>query len=288
MIDALESTKFKENYSLEELSLAERKQALLELLKTIDTVLVENNLDYLAYYGTLLGCVRHQGFIPWDDDIDLAMPRDDYDKLKLINWNHHGLELQSPQTLKNFACSFAKISDPSFFLVEPVQNGEIASGLNIDIFPLDMVSDSKFEIRSRLVRVLAWLTIFKVVKDDPSRPFFKRFLLRLGRTVLWPVSVGSINRHIDTISSRGKASAHTRMGCIAGPYRRRDIMPMDWIKDRETAKFSDIEIPIPSKYHQILGRLYGDYMKLPPENKRITHHLNALYRKVPLVQPPHP
>jgi len=288
VIDTLESTAFRGQHVLEELSLAERKQALLELLKTIDAVLAENNLDYIAYYGTLLGCIRHQGFIPWDDDIDLAMPRDDYDKLKLINWNHYGLELLSPQVLKNFACAFAKISDPSYVLVEPVQNGEVASGLNIDIFPLDMVSDSKFEIRSRLVRVLARLLIFKVVKDDPSRSFFKRFLLRFGRTVLWPVSVGTINRYIDSLSSLGKASSHAKMGCIAGPYRRRDIIPVDWMKGRETAKFSDSEIPIPAKYHQILGGLYGDYMKLPPEDKRITHHSNALYRKVPLVQPPHP
>lgn len=263
----------------EALSLEERQQALLELLRKVADILHDNELVFFAYYGTLLGCVRHSGFIPWDDDVDLAMYRSDYEKLKLIDWSKYGLLLHSPQMSENSPYTFSKLSDNSFVFFEEVQNGDAATGLSIDVFPMDSASTLRLAVSPLLVRMLCRILTLKIVTDRPGRKLYKSALLRLGRVILKPVPVGVLTRSIDQLSKRhGRNNA--AIGCLSGTYRAKEVMPKSWFYDLKALNFENLKIAVPNGYESILSHLYGDYMELPPENRRVTHHANAVYRRL--------
>ena len=259
--------------NLTELGSEKKKEVLLALVERVVMILEKNNLCFFMYYGTLLGSVRHQGFIPWDDDIDFAMPRSDYDKLKQIDWVAEGLELLSPQVSRNCPYRLTKVVDHSYPQVEEVDSMNSASGINIDIFPIDVTGS--FSHR-KLLFFLAIIHSAKVIKISRKRPFYKNLMLFLVKFATFYVSVGRLTQLIDRLSS-SKMHDEGLMGNCSGVYGAREIVQKRNFGNVTKLKFDSIELPAPIGYDCILKSIYGNYWILPPLDKRLTHHATKAF-----------
>lgn len=265
----------KNKQNLTQLGPEEKKDVLLSLVERVADILEKNNLAFFMYYGTLLGSVRHQGFIPWDDDIDLAMLRRDYDELKQIDWAADGLELISPQVSSNCPYRLAKIVDNRYPQVEELDSLNGASGINIDIFPID-ISGSIFHRYA--LSFLAQLHSAKVTALSGSRSFSKNLVLALIKYVTFFASIGGMTQLIDSLSS-GKVNNGNLMGNLSGSYGVRELVAKCHFEGVTKLKFECIELPAPIGYDFILTSLYGDYWILPPQERRVTHHAAKIFAK---------
>lgn len=272
-----ENSNIKGDVSLVELDLQERKEALLMLTKRVVEILEAHNLDVFAYYGTLLGCVRHQGFIPWDDDVDLAMSRPDYNMLGTIDWGRYGLEIISPRISKYCPYAFTKIVDDNWIVAEEVDSPHKATGLNIDIFPIDVCEDPVPRARLGLIYFLKRLIEFKVVKLNRVRDRFRNAVLAVGKTTLTPFNVGFFTRLVDALAQKGTGMPKLA-GCLGGPYRRREIVKMEVFGELVEKNFENIKLKAPKRFDCILTSLYGNYMELPPVEKRKVHAVSVFRR----------
>ena len=143
----------------------------LEILNVVHRVCVENHLKYSLAYGTLIGAVRHQGFIPWDDDIDICMPREDYDKFLKI-WSRYNFKdyiLQNIETDEDFTQNFTKIrKNHTTFLQPKEEQYKYHKGFFIDIFPGDRVPDSKFKQKIQFVNIAINLLYSRKFKSSSN------------------------------------------------------------------------------------------------------------------------
>lgn len=247
---------------------------LLDNLIDIDRVCRENNLTYYLLAGTMLGAVRHQGFIPWDDDLDIGMPRKDYDRFFEIAKQclPEYLELKNYTSHPNYSWWFMKIEDKRTTLVEK-KHFNYTGGVFIDIFPLDGVTKNVFSQRLHFERV-------KYI--NKLRYFRYRDPYKHGRGIRsWP------SRIVNYLYSRDFLQRK-----IEKLIRQYDYETSTLVCDHDGGTTSlmpkaNFGIPTPimfegkvfmgcEKPHDYLKSVYGDYMIIPPENKRATHHFYFL------------
>lgn len=260
---------------------AQAQRIELDILTAFSEYCKENGLRYYLAYGTLIGAVRHQGFIPWDNDVDVVMPRPDYEKLmKLVKRapiaDHiHILDYREEKTFP-----FAKAVDTRTICKEHFLVTEENMGLYIDIFPLDGMPEKEEEQKQILkkINILSKLYVIANYRFNTG----STTLIRWVKNLLYPVS--------RLVSSRWVCEQLNAL-CAAYPYEesamvsnvvwgeeKKDIMPRAWYDSSVTGLFEDKEIIIPAAYHQILQQLYGDYMQLPPEEERIVHEFEAYWK----------
>lgn len=255
---------------------------LLENLADIDAAFRRAGLRYYLVSGTMLGAARHHGFIPWDDDVDLGMPRPDYERLIA-----HATEILPPHLL--FTC-------PEYDAAEPLPYGKIVdkrttcvdkswrgkpSGVFTDIFPLDGVPSSSIGRWWHFTRFLFWWKICYLTHRDPFKHGHgpRSWMPRLLRTMF---SHASVHRRIRAI----------RMECPydSSPYvsehynRQRRFMPREWFGTPTPIDFEGKPLMGVAEPHLYLTEEYGDYMTLPPEDKRHQHHFHYLNLHLPFEQ----
>lgn len=262
----------------EELSAAEHKAALVALLARVSEILRAEGLGFFLYYGSLIGAARHGGIIPWDDDIDLAMMRADYDRLVSIDWSAHGLAIISPQVQSDCPYFLTKIVDPDLVLVEEISAKGRARGLNIDVFPIDALPEGAPGWPPIAITLLRRMQDFKVVKLSRSRSLGKNVVLALGKAILSLLPVGLITRWVDGLS-RTHDTTGTLSGCRSGAYGSREIVPSVLFVSTVSLPFDGYSMPVPVGYHEILSSLYGDYMTPPPLSKQASTHAIKVFRK---------
>ncbi len=258
----------------------EIKNYELNILKVFDDFAKKNNLNYCLAYGTLLGSIRHKGFIPWDDDIDIFMLRKDYDKLlTLMKSNNNiiaeNIKFESYET-SNYYYPFAKVCDSRTITISP--NTPYNESLWIDIFPLDNVSENS-KINFLKIKIYQKMIISKLtVKYNGWVPYYKHIIKKMIKFLLFPIPVRFFTKSIIKIAKKDNDDPSSKMvgdicwGSIDGSSVR---MPIAYFDKFDSGSFENCEFPIISQYHEYLALQYGDYMKLPPENKRITHSLDA-------------
>lgn len=266
---------------LKELTLVDVRETQLSMLKFLSAYCDENNLEYFLYYGTLIGAVRHQGYIPWDDDIDVAMPRVDYEQL-LRTYNVNPKEekyfLVSPQD-ENSCYSYAKLIDQSTIKIEKhfSQKSNGFMGIDIDIFPIDRLPASKKQ-QHRLFRLkmLLYRMDYFSVSDVSMRTAHGKLYSLLCKKV----GHRRIIRLSEKLAKRFNHKTTGRLGINACLYN----YEREWHREETFARrcklqFEDSEFWAPHDYHEILTDIYGDYMRLPPENEReSTHEYKAYWR----------
>ena len=238
-----------------EIDLAEAKKIMLNILNEFDKVCKEHGLIYWLTAGTLLGSVRHQGFIPWDDDIDIAMPRDDYDKLISVRFPSH-LFLQNKCTDPRVRHYYTKIRDINSLFIEEQEKGKDVGyhqGIFVDVFPVNFVSALVFPL---------YPAIHRFIRGVFSN---RRFYAKWFDSDLKLIAIKLLNRFhqknnmvilegLDTLDSNLK------------DVRKYDVFPLT------DGLFEGKKYPIPNKYKVYLTRFYGgDYMELPPEEQRQIH-----------------
>lgn len=265
-----------------ELTLREVQRAALDVLKKVDCICRSEKLTYWLAYGTVIGAVRHKGFIPWDDDIDICMPRKDYDAL-LGYFKEHERELYpfvavgpSKEVLTPFLIT--RISNMEY-VMEGEFGDEVRLGAFIDIYPLDGIGSEEAEADAykKYMKKLA-NSYFRSGDWDyynhgvsPAKRLMKRLVSRLS---------GNSPKHLMRLLSASKKYQYDSseyvsviVGMTYMPFCRRKCY-----EDTCYVEFEDMMAPIPSGYDEILRAFYGDYMRLPPENERIGHHFYRLFK----------
>ncbi len=244
------------------------KQKELDIFKAFLSVCKDNNLKYYLLGGSCLGAVRHQGFIPWDDDIDVGLPREDYNSFIKIGQSFlpDYYFIQTFETDPEYLNCFAKIRDSrTTFIESSVKNWRINHGVYIDVFPLDFYPEHKkmmFEIKDLLLK--ARLSVLFA-----SEPSLKMKWLQNVSKVLYS-DVKEVVRARDSLMQSVPHSSI--LANICGAWGQKEITPAEWFGEGQKTKFEDLTVIIPNHYQAYLTQLYGDYMTPPPVEKRIGHH----------------
>ena len=253
---------------------------MVDVLRAIDTFCSDKGLRYCLAWGTLLGAVRHNGFIPWDDDIDVWMPRPDYDRF-IDEFRDDKYEVLCSSRNEDYPLDFAKLHDSRTIVEE--DGGDGKWGVFVDIFPLDGVPDhdrgvklfKKVRAIRRLVANQRFTYKFKPAKDAG---FAKNVSIVLGKVIHPFVSLNKVLLAEDKVMK-----SYDYDGCPLCmdlcDARRPLIFDKDLFRNVEPIPFEDGRFLAPVEYDRILTMLYGDYMQLPPEEKRVSNHGLKAYWK---------
>ena len=269
-----------------EINLDELKQIELKILKHIHEVCTQQGFRYFLVGGTLLGAVRHKGFIPWDDDIDIGMPREDFNKfIDYCASNELPFKIVSNKYNENYGYLFAKAMDPTTTIIEESGNRyNIDLGVYVDIFPVDGLGDTLDEAisnlnKTRFDRELLVAANWKRFVRSKTRPIYQE-PIRIAFFLMSRFS--SFSKLVAKIESKYDVKGFDKykyVGSVCGAYRNREIMHIDIVSEYVELPFEDSFFRCPKEYDRYLTNIYGDYMQLPPEEKRITHHSFDAYYK---------
>lgn len=251
----------------------------LEIYKQVNDIAQKNHIQVYLYAGTLLGAVRHQGFIPWDDDLDIAVPREEYAHLMecLQTELSEAYWLQNYETDPQYWQPFAKVRKKgTLFKEAALENVEDSKcGIWIDIFPLDKAPKNKgfgISVRRYLAETIA-LSLRKEILKQPMGSFSRRYIPAL---LFWGIFPVKMRKKIQckVMKWGGKRKAPYYVDLSGTEPLRKLIFPAEWFQSQEKLHFEDGEYGVPKAYAQFLTQLYGDYMTPPPENKRGGHTMD--------------
>lgn len=248
------------------------KSTELEIFRHFIHICDTLKLRYYVLGGTLLGAVRHKGFIPWDDDIDVGMPRADYEIFlqRAQELLPEGLFLQTWQTDPAYPANFAKIRNSNTTFIETsIAHLDMNHGIYIDIFPLDYYPGQAAQ-QKRLARLNSVLVVRISSAFQSSEPVsVKRKFLRGLSAILFP-TVRSALRKREALFRREGPGPLVVNHC--GAWGRKEIVPADWYGSGAQLEFEGICVNAPEQYDKWLTQVYGDYMTPPPVEKQKTHH----------------
>lgn len=267
---------------MKELTLREMQLAELDILIEFDRICRENNLTYSLVGGTLLGAVRHKGFIPWDDDIDIAMARPEYEKLyKLITENSDvlpdNLELISDRG-ENALVPFLKITDKNVTVQS--EAGESSDNLWIDIFPIDgYPKDDKKALKFWKKNLRYRRIIFYSYNDGSRKKGWKKTAAKLYGLYARMYGIKRALKNMKRLIAKYPYESSELVGCSCwGMYGLGERLEKAKFEISTAFEFEGRQFMAMSNWHEYLSGIYGDYMQLPPEDKRHTHGVKA-FRK---------
>ena len=259
---------------MKQIPFEEVKQLELAILADVADFCESNGLEYFLAYGTLIGAVRHKGFIPWDDDIDIWMPRKDYDKF-LSSYKSKSGYYRAVSPCDSIARhSMVKVIDTRTAKIEPcIDYKGSYLGVDIDIFPLDGEPDSEdeFSVWFKKLHKLYMEYFYLCVdpKSSKSSLLFSTLLRLCGMTkAKLMAKAGKLHSQYPYESCDIVGSVETIFNSECNRFKK------EWFENSLPADFEGYKFRIPSGYDKILTAVYGDYMQLPPEDQQVTHHSN--------------
>ena len=258
---------------MRKIELEELRTIQLDILSEVDLFCRQNGIVYSLCGGTLLGAVRHKGYIPWDDDIDLMMPRADYErfsstfrssKSELIDLRKDGRTIE--------IC--LKVSRKGT-LMRDTQFGRELWGINIDIFPIDGAPESFADHCREISRLRRRLPVvcpfYKSVAGNRLQWLVKYLLKRMSHPFY--ANILKIKEEIERLACSCPLDSSPRAGVILGSYGEREVVDRSVFESMTELPFEGKDYPSISNFDLYLSSIYGNYMELPPPEKRITHHL---------------
>lgn len=269
------------------LTINEIHQVTLQVLKRIQEICKEHGITYFVAYGSLIGTIRHKGFIPWDDDFDIVMLRPDYERFckicnKTIN-GHGNYALMNPENNKEYPFNISRFCDLRYRMIRIDGGPDAGMGIFIDVYPLDGLGNSRTFIH-RVLEPLKQLDLrFLGLARDPEALKSKHGILKkIIRLPIWMLA-----------HAFGKAFFYRFSRCIAGIHSIEDskyigdvvwdaglvYYPKKYYEETVEVPFEDVMVPVPKEYDKVLRIDYGDYMQLPPEEERHPTHGYQIYRK---------
>ena len=263
------------------IELEELKNIQINILKYVKKICNENGLRYYLCGGTLLGAIRHKGFIPWDDDIDIFMPIDDYKKfIELFHTNKIDCEnyiLFDPYSTKRYQYLFSKLADRRTILIENNSPKIENLGVNIDIFPICGLPNEKEE-RDIFIESLK-KSYDKFTKTDKLLWNYSKYRYKsIAKTIIkYPYYLLNKGNNIkDIILKMMEKYDFDESNFVAFYFTiyniEREITRKQVYSETIDVKFEDDYFSAAIGYDEYLTNLYGDYMKLPPVDKQVTHH----------------
>ena len=261
------------------------QQKQLDILKAFIRVCDKHNLTYFLVYGTALGAIRHKGFIPWDDDIDVGMPRADYEKYIQLQSEYEGTPYFI-QTFKSDPCyiyNYAKLRDSSTtFLENAFKNHRINQGVFIDVFPVDGMSKEegdreKIGKKNKFIWRQVYFSYLPALRRKVhKRTWFKDILLNIVAGLFYVFDIAHYrNKRVERFVRQVSFEEAKMAGIMFGFTWRINCMPADIFRETIKVPFEDIEVKVVKDYDRYLTLLYKDYMKFPPKEQQVGHHYNS-------------
>lgn len=257
---------------MKKIELEEMKQIQIQILDAVAAFCAKHKINYWLDCGTLIGAIRHKGYIPWDDDIDLGMLRPDYDRfMELFNKENEVYKAYSIENNSKFLYPFIKVLDTRTVLYEPDENG-IKSSVNIDVFVYDNAPDNDKEVAKMYKRRNKYIALSNVRTRcflSNGRPFV-HFLKVVSYPFLLPFPKNYFVKKIAQNSKKYKDVQTKRIGNFTSITKL--CCDKNLFSDFISVEFEGKQYPAPIGYDAWLKAFYGDYMQLPPEEKRKPHH----------------
>lgn len=255
------------------------RQTLLDTFKFTIELCEKNNIRYFTCGGTTLGAVRHHDLIPWDDDIDIYIPRADYNRFLMLKpeLRDTGYDIVSLSD-KNYYAPFAKLVNTQTTIIEKRYNPFFIVGIYVDVFPLDYFDQSDDEI-------------FKIQKISTQK--FNKYLYRIRKYDIWywwwlitDIHPNKLRNSIlslfrtkspskylnDFLDFEKTYSQYNGNKCLCVTQWKGKVFSKKWFDEYVEMPFADFTVRVPKGYHEYLTTLYGDYMTLPPLDKQVSNH----------------
>lgn len=253
-----------------------------EILLELDRICKKHDIQYFLLAGTVLGAIRHKGFIPWDDDIDVGMMRDEYERFVKIcsKEQDNKFFLQTNKTDPNFPFLFAKLrKNNTTFIEKAIAKVDMHKGVFIDIFPIDNIPNGKF---ARFVQKCLLLLLEAIrFSRTPDLYIGSKQLIKKLINFLHPCTRYISKRFTDNFEEKIVTMYNRKQteyvgniyGHIITEYNTKIIVKRDYFLPTSQLEFEGHYFPAPGKWHKYLTHLYNDYMKLPPEDQRMGHNI---------------
>ena len=255
----------------------------LENLRMLMEICEKNHLRYYLIGGSLLGAMRHRGFIPWDDDIDVGLPRPDYNRFVQIAKEYlpAHMDVKTMTSDPNYKCYFTRLINNKKKIYWDHGQYTAVIGVWMDVFPLDGLPDNPLLRKMQVFRVKLAKALYNFTQIDyvstnrTNRPLSERVLIRfaqltrIGRLMNADRRLQKLDRALQRYDYDTCAYAWNFSGC----YGKREIVPHIQLGGSRTAQFEGMQVSIPEAAEDYLTSIYGDYMKLPPEDQRRSHEV---------------
>lgn len=263
---------------MRELSLEEKQCVQFNILCTINKIAKKQNLKFFLAYGSLIGAVRHHGFIPWDDDIDIWVPIEQYKKFLKIIKEESNYEVISSIDDPKYPYLFSKISDKRTIIIPNNPEDKVKRGVAVDIFPLFKCEEiKKPSFMKKIIHCEKHYNIHYLddmnisISNSEIKRYCKRLLLifenLFGRNeIYWKKKIYKI-----MLKSNGKY--------LAGSPMLSDIHEQMLFSETKYMEFNRVYFPVPCGWKKILTNIYGNFMKLPKPEDRISNHDIKAYWK---------
>ena len=260
---------------LDDVTLSKLQSRLTDLLQKVHLICVENGIHYTMMGGTLIGALRHQGFIPWDDDIDIGMPYEDYKKFISIVTSHEyeGLAFGIPGKTEDYYQAFVKVFDTTTTLKENNRTKSKPKGIFIDVFPLTYVGDNWLQAYGAARVHRFWRDILTRKDFHLSKGLFvlvEWLYILLGKFVSLNFAIKQINAHYEKLAMK---KTHL-MADLDG--NNKGFVPAYLFDEFALYDFKSYQFYGMKKADEYLRFVFGDYMRLPPKNQRNPHHIGFM------------
>lgn len=253
------------------------QETSLKLAKYFSDFCDKNELLCYLCGGGAIGSIRHQGFIPWDDDLDFFMPRADYERLMVL-WkeqeSNNKYVLLRAEKEYNDRNSFTTLRDKETTFIKTYQEDlDISHGIQIDIFPLDIAPQKNYQRKIQKF----WALVYAIYCSQQIPQNHGKFFAGLGKTLLALAPTAHNKFHVWKFAEKKMMKFNSmKTGFVTelcvGPRYMGNVYPEKDFSAAKKVSFEDTELPIPIGYDNYLSNVFGDYMKLPPEKQRVTHH----------------
>ena len=250
-------------------TIEEIHERLLEMMKAFHQFCEENHITYYAICGTALGARRHKGFIPWDDDMDVGIPRSEFDRLLSSAARLPAfLELQTYSNVAGSPFHFVKLVDKRTTLIENDLMNYV-EGLYIDIFPLDGAELPGLVERIRWIRI--WI-LRSMIMVHATTKRYTTFLKIVSAWIIKRLSIKRLHAKLEKALHQRQLETSSYFADFLGPWLKKEIMPKDVLGKPKLYDFEDMQLYCPENLDEYLTYLYGDYMQLPPPEDRVLRH----------------
>lgn len=270
---------------MRELTLREIQLESLNILLEFDKICKQHDIKYMLAFGTLIGAVRHKGFIPWDDDLDIWMKREDFDRFVALYENDSSIQpykLCTRRNTENYSIDIPRFSNMNFKYVtgNPYEK-PWDCGAFIDLYPVDYCGNSEEDKKGKkeLMNISKiYFTYTGVSSPNAKIRPFKRILHSVLKLIPKETMIRYTEKQYDKVL---KGMKNRTTDTSAALFDSTVIRPVnsEWLDDLILMEFEGHLFPVPREYDKILRLYYKDYMTLPPEDKRVPHHDYKIYTK---------